>query len=217
MCFLINRSPIQIYPAVRPGSCLGLVWPSSSQFLRRPGRGLATPRLVVATCSSSAERSSPRRRHPMAANKPGLSATTTWQETSASSHTRGMTTRSGGRGKLRPGSAAKAVIVCRRRWRWLGLANSAIVVRGRVDMVLLARPSPTPSSMGSRNIQPVKVAVRCKAAESRRRSATGSPPASHIARLPSPCGRGRWLIGQWSTSGTVASAVIEPRAGRLSP
>jgi hypothetical protein len=73
-----------------------------------------------------------------------------------------------------------------------------------------ARPSPTPSCVGSCNIQPAKVAVGVQAAGSRRRSATAPPPLPH--RSPDePLRAWRWLIGLLVDEVCLARA----RAGML--
>ena len=61
-------------------------------------------------------------------------------------------------------------------------------------MLTVSEAATNASCVGSCNIQLVKVAAGCKAAGSRRRSATR--PRVHSAPLTSSWGRRRWLIGQ---------------------
>ena len=64
------------------------------------------------------------------------------------------------------------------------------------DLVLAVREAATNAILyGSCDAQPVKMTSGCRAAGSRRRSATGAAP-SRAAPVMSLRGRGLWLIGQ---------------------
>jgi site-specific DNA recombinase len=91
----------------------------SSEAARRPGAGDG-PRCggqVLLKCRTVVAPSP----EPHGGSQARIIRPDAWHETSASSHTRGMTTWSGGRGELHPERAEKGNDCCRKRGRWLAL------------------------------------------------------------------------------------------------